>query len=296
MSVIYYHTMPDIKEYYRPTTVKEAISLLASHGKNAKILAGGTDLLVSMRSRDIVPRYIIDITGIKELSYIKEENDKGMLIGAATTIREIELSHVIKEKYHLLHEAASKMGNIQVNNSATAVGNICRASPSADMACPLLALKANVKVIGQTKTKTVPLSEFSVGSYKTVLGKDDMVTEIQIPKLAPGTGTAFLRTTRVATDLSKVNVSVVLTIKDGICKDISIVLGSVAPTLLQATAAEVILKGKKMDQKLIEESAQAAADMAHPRAGSLRASPEYKKHMARVLCRQAITTALLRAK
>ena len=113
MSIIYYHTMPDIKKYYRPTTIEKAVSLLGSHGKNTRILAGGTDLLISMRSRDIVPKYIIDITGIKELSYIKEERNQGVLIGATTTIREIELSNVIKEKYFLLHEAAYKMGAVQ---------------------------------------------------------------------------------------------------------------------------------------------------------------------------------------
>lgn len=295
MNIIYYHTLPPIADYFCPKTVESAVSLLTRYGKEAQILAGGTDLLVAMRSRKLTPSYLIDITGIVSLDYITAHREGGINIGALTTIRTIELSQVIKEKYLLLYEAAHCMGTIQVNNLATVAGNICRASPSADMACPLYALGSSVKIEGPRQTRIVSLSEFSIGSEKTALKDNELVTEIQVPELAPCSGTAFLRATRVASDLSKTNVSTVVTLKDGVCTDIRIVLGSVAPTLMRAAEAEEIIRGKKIGKTLIEKSAQAASDAAHPRSGSLRATPEYKKVLAKILTEQALTLAFKRA-
>jgi len=295
MSNIYYSTLPPIKDYFRPKFVKSATSLLTRYGKEASVIAGGTDLLVSMRSRKKRPAYLIDITGIKNLKYIKNSNKDNLKIGALTTIREIEMSELIRKKYTALYEAAHSMGTIQINNVATVGGNICRGSPSADMACPLCAFKSKVKLVDTKKSRVVPLESFSNGSDKTILAGDEILTEIQIPNLLPNTGSAFLRATRTAVDLAKVNVAVVISIENGICTYISIVLGSVAPTLMRAYAAEEVLRGKKITKNLIEKSAKAASDAAHPRIGSLRASPEYKKLLANVLTREAVSLAIQRA-
>jgi carbon-monoxide dehydrogenase medium subunit len=295
MSIIYYSTLPPLKDYFRPATVESAVSLLNRYGNEAKIIAGGTDVLVAMRSRKLAPSYLLDITGIQGLDYILEDNRGGIKIGALATVHSVELSKLIRKKYPLLYEAAHFMGNIQANNLATVAGNVCRASPSGDMACPLLALGASVQIAGFNRRHTVHLDQFSTGSEQTILKKDEIVTEIQVPGLPPGSGTCFLRTSRVASDLAKVNVSVVLTLKDGICTGTRIVLGSVAPTLMRALEAEELIKGKRLNEGLIEKSAQAAAAAAHPRTGSLRASPDYKKVLARTLTRQALTTAFERA-
>ena len=143
--------------------------------------------------------------------------------------------------------------------------------------------------------QTVSGKSISTGSGKTVLEKSELVTEVMIRPLKPHTGTAFLRAARSSADLAKVNVAVVLSVKEGICEEARIVLGSVAPTLMRAVDAEDVLKGKKIDKALAEKCGQAASDATQPRDGSLRASAEYKKVMAKVLVREAVLTAQKRA-
>ncbi len=291
----YYNTLPAFEHYFRPKTMGEVASLLASYGKGAKILAGGTDLLVLMRARALRPKCIIDIAQIPGLDYIKHGETNTLRIGALATLREVELSKIIKEDYLLLYEAIHQMATVNVKNMGTVVGNICRASPSADTAPPLLALEAEVEVVGPSETRVVPLEEFFIGPGETILKHYEVVTEVQVPKLRPGTGTAFLRVTRVAADLAKVNIASVLTIKDGTCEDAKIALGGVAPTPIRAKKAEGILRGCKLENEVIEEAARTAADETRP-ITDVRSTEEYRKELSRVLVRRAIKISWERAK
>lgn len=290
---VYHRTLPVIERYLRPKTVDEAVSFLADCGKESKILAGGTDLIVMMRGRDLTPKSIIDINGISTLDYITHK-DSVLKIGALATIRSVELSPVVKQRYLSLYEATQQMATIQVKNMGTVVGNICRASPAADTAPPLLVLEARVEVTGPAGTRSVPFDQFFTGPGKTVLGFNELVSEVQVPELRPGGGTAFLRLTRVAADLAKVNVAVALTVKDKICKDARIALGAVAPTPIRARKAEKFLCGKVLEGEVVEEVARIAVDETQP-ISDVRSTAEYRNEVSRILVKRAIWRSYERA-
>lgn len=295
MSIIYYHTMPTFEYYFRPETVEAVVSLLMRYGEEAKILAGGTDMLVLMRSRSVVPRCVVDITRLPGLDYIKKEKTGTLKIGALATLRAVELSNLVKEGYPLLNEAVTRMANTQIRNMATVVGNICRASPSADTAPPLLALEASVEISGPDESRIVPLENFFTGPGETVLKSSEMVTEIIVPKLRTNTGTAFLRATRVAADLAKVSAASVVMVEDGTCKVARIALGAVAPTPIRARAAEDLLMGNKLEDRVIEEAASLAVEESKP-ISDVRSTEEYRREICKVLVSRAIKTSLERAR
>jgi len=290
----YHTTRPKFENYFRPKTIEEAVSLRASYGKESRLLAGGTDLLPLIRNRAMMPKCVIDITDIPGLDYIKIDKTGALSIGALATIKAVEQSEIVKEAYPLLSEAAHQMGTTQLRNMGTIVGNICRASPSADTASPLLALKASVEIVGPNEKRVVLLEEFFTGPGETLLDDSEMVTEIRVPKLPPGTGTAFLKLTRVAHDLAKINAASVLTVENGVCQDARIALGGVAPTPIRARKAEQVLRGNKLDDERIETAARTAAEETRP-ITDLRSTAEYRKEMSKVTVRQALKISWERA-
>lgn len=293
MNTLYDKTMSSCESYFHPKTVAEAVSLLTNYGREAKVLAGGTDLLNLIRNRVLMPRYIIDIKRIAELNYIDYNKKNGLRIGALATISALGVSKIVKDEYPILHEAVCQMGSTQVRNMATVGGNLCRASPSADMVPPLLALNAVVKIAGRKKTKVVPLDEFFIGPGETILKYYEILTEIQVPRLPVGSGSAFLKKTRVAVDLAKVNIASVLIVKNGVCEEARIALGGIAPTPIRAHRTEDVLKGKRPVAKIIEEAAEIAADETKP-ITDIRSPADYRKELTKVLVRRAIMMSLQR--
>jgi carbon-monoxide dehydrogenase medium subunit len=269
-------------------------SLLDRYGENASILAGGTDLLVLMRSRAIVPNCIVDITGVSELDYIKQGDSDALNIGALTTLRAVELSKSIREGYPLLYEAVSQMATTQVRYMGTVAGNICRASPSADTAPPLLVLDASVEIAGSKQNRVVPIADFFVAPGETVLKHNEMVTGVQIPKLEANTGTAFLRLTRVAADLTKVSAASAVTIKDGMCQKARIALGGVAPTPIRAKKTEEFLTGKKLDDEVIEKAASLVTEEISP-ISDVRSTSEYRMETSKLLVSRVLKLCKERA-
>jgi carbon-monoxide dehydrogenase medium subunit len=294
MGIIYYTTLPALKYYFQPETVGDAVSLLTTYGERAKILAGGTDLLVLMRSRALRPECIIDITRIPELKHISYRDEDGLRIGAIATLRAVELSEVVKDRYPALYEAVQQMGSTQVKNMGTVAGNLCRASPAADTAPPLFVLEAEVRIAGPVETRIVPLESFFIGPGQTVLQHYEMVTEIVVPGVPAGTGMAFLRTTRVAADLAKVNAAAAVTVKNGVCEDARIALGGVAPTPIRARKAEEVLKGEKLGDGVVQQAAETAAAETRP-IDDVRSTAEYRRQLSKVLVRRAIRLSKERA-
>ena len=284
-------------EYFEPETVKEALSLLGKYQGKARILAGGTDLVVMMREREIRPQYIINLGRIPGLSYINL-NGKGLRIGALTTIAELEHSPVLKQNYRIIHQAASQLAIIAIRNMATIGGNLCNAAPSADMAPPLLALKASVKLAGTNGERIIPLEEFFTGPGITTLKSGELMVEIQAPPLPEHTAGVYLKHgVKEAAGLAVVGVAVIVTlgIKNNVFGDVSIALGAVAPTPIRVKSAEDILKGQKIDDKLIEQAAQVASNSSSP-IDDVRTSAEYRREMVNIRIRQAIKQALELAK
>lgn len=269
--------------YFEPATLAEAAALLSG---GAQALAGGTDLLVELKEQLRSAERVVNIKKIRGLGGLSYDARAGLRIGALATAREVEISPIVLEKYPSLAQAARELGSIQVRNRATIVGNLCRASPSADTAPPLIADGAVAKIHGLEGERTVALEEFFTGPGKTVLAAGELVTEIVVPPPAPGTGKVYLKHgRRKAMELATVGVAVTLN------SDIRIVLGAVAPTPIRARDAEALLRGKDLDDALIEQAAEAAMREARP-ISNVRASAEYRREMVKVLTRRALAQAL----
>ena len=277
-------------DYLEPKTIDEACSLLAKYKDKARVIAGGTDLLVSMKTRDITPQYIVNIKAIPDLDGISYSQKEGLKLGALTTLRDIERSPVIRERFPILADAAHQTGTPHIRNVGTVGGNLCNAAPSADTAPPLIGLGAKVKIRGVQGERTVALEDFFLGPGESVLQPGEILTEILVPNQPPHTRGAYLkRPTRTIMDIAVVGVAVVITLgaKGTNVIDAGIVLGAVAPTPIRARKAEAIIMGKTIQDELIDRAAQAAAEEAKP-ISDVRGSADYRKEMVRVLVNRAI--------
>jgi len=272
-------------EYFEPATLGEATQLLSGGGH---VLAGGTDLLVEMKEQLRRVDRVVNIKKIPGMAGLAYDEREGLRIGALVTAREVELSSIVKEKYSGLVQAVRELGSIQVRNRATIVGNVCRASPSADTLPPLIADAAVAEIHAASGTRKVLLEEFFTGPGKTVLGADELMTAIVLPLPAPRTGKVYIKHgRRKAMELATVGVAVSITLNS----EARVVLGAVAPTPIRARKAEEVLQGRTLNEELIEKAAQAAADESRP-ISNVRASAGYRRDMVRVLTRRALEQAM----
>lgn len=297
-------------EYFKPKTIEEALTLLAQYGEKAKLIAGGTDVIVMMKQKTMAPDVLISLQGIPGLDQIK--NNGSLSIGPMVTHRMIEKSELIKKDFSALADAARWLGSIQIRNVATIGGNICTAAPSADTATPLLALGTQVKIKSLKEERSVPLEEFFKGPGETVLKTGELIKELIIPKPLPNTGSAYYKLQRrLALDLPILGVSVLLSLDKNkvtcsdmlcttspissllhkmeedqiICKEVRIALGVAAPTPMRAFKAEALLRGKKLSDELLEQTAETAVKEAQPR-DSIRGEAWYRKDMIKVLVKR----------
>ena len=278
-------------EYFAPSTLSDAISLLAQYNGNAKIFAGGTDLLIQMKQRKLTPEYLIDIKNISELNYIKYNEDEGLKIGALVTHSSLANSEIIQEKFNILAEASLAVGSVQTRNKGTIVGNICTSSPSADTPPALIALDARLKLISAKGERIVKIKDFFTDPFKNILKETELLTEIQVPNLPPNSGGAYLWLPKItAVDETLVGVGVVITVEDltnKICANARIGLGSVAPTPIRAKMAEKFLKGKRIEDIICKQAGEIAANEASPRSRA-----EYRREMVKVFVKRALGKAL----
>jgi len=282
-------------ELFEPRTVEETLRLLSMYGAKAKVMAGGVDLVMKMRLRQLLPEYVVSVQGIPGLDYVEGDGERGLRIGALATLREIELSSVVQREYGVLYEGIKSIHTLQVKIMGTAVGNLCVATPASDVATPLFVLGAKLKIAGTTPEKVVPIEDFYIAVGKTVLEPNEIVTEIVVPSTPAGAGGAFLKLGKTKVDIPKVNVAVMVAVTDNTCREAKIALGSVAPTVIRATKAEEALAGGKLEDKIIARAAEAAAEEAKP-ITDVRSTAEYRKEIVRVLVKDAIEKAVERAK
>ena len=281
-------------EYLRPRSLAEAISLLGKYGNKAKVLAGGTDLLIDMKLLRKRPEYLGDITGINELKGITS-NEKELRIGAITLLSEIGNSRLIQDRYAALFEATSEMATTQIRNLATIGGNLCNASPAADTAPPLIVLEAKAEIASQSGIRTVPLEEFFTGPGETVLTAGDILTAILIPAPAQHMGTSFIKISRTASDLAILNVAVALITDNNTCREVRIALGAVAPTPIRAKKAEDILTNRELTQDTIEKAASTVTEEIKP-ISDVRSTSDYRRDVAAVITKRALLRAYERSK
>ncbi len=285
------HILPEF-EYLAPRTVEEAIKLLSKYGEEAKVLAGGTDLLVRMKQGVLRPKYVISINRIKELNFIEDRGDH-VAIGAATKLRALEKSGLIKELFPALHEAVKSMGGVQIRNMGTIGGNLCNASPAADTAPPLLVFEAEVVIAGPNGRRVVPITRFFTGPGRTVMARNELLVEVRVPKPVKPTGSAFIKIARVAMDLAKVNIAVTLRMSGDAVEDVKVALGSVAPTPLRAYRTEEFLKGKELTEEVMWEAARIVRTEVKP-ITDIRSTAEYRREVSGVILVDALRKAMKR--
>jgi aerobic carbon-monoxide dehydrogenase medium subunit len=283
-------------QYLEPKNIKEAVSLLNKYDSQARVIAGGTDLMVKMKNKVLKPDYVIELEHISRLDYLKFTRKIGLLIGALTKISSLEYSPLVKENYTILANAAGLLGSMAVRNLATLGGNICNAAPSAETAPALICLGAQARMVGPEGERIVPVEAFFTGPGKTVLGKGEILIEIQVPPPIPGAKSIYFKhSPRGAMDLAVVGIAVVASFTGEVITDIKIALGAVAPTPIRALKAEEVVKGKPLTEAMIKECAiTAAAETCC--ISDVRASAGYRQEMVRVFTRRALETIVQEGK
>ena len=282
--------------YVAPSTVEEAVSMLAGASGAAKVLSGGTDLLVQLRSGRAKPGLIVDIKKIPGISGIREQ-DGAFVIGAATSGAVIGENDALRQAWPGLVEAANLIGSTQVQGRASLAGNLCNASPAADSVPALIAARATCVVAGANGRREVPVESIATGPGRTSLKAGEFIVEFHLPKRPPRSADAYLRfIPRTEMDIAVVGAGVSVTLDpDGACTDARVVLGAVAPTAVLVAEAATALIGRTLD-----ETALAALDQAARRAckpiDDKRGTIEYRTKVAGVMARRAATIAFERAR
>lgn len=283
--------MPDF-DYYAPATLPEACSLLAELGPEARVLAGGTDLLVKMKQGLVAPPAVVSLKNLDELREIRWEPGRGLVIGALATHNDLVDSPIVQEHFFSLSEAAHQLANNQVRHRGTVGGNLVNAIPSADLPPLLIALDATVTLVGKSSSRTVNLSDFFTGPSCCVLTPaDEIVTEVVVPE-QDTTGSTYIKFgLRRSGALAVVGVAAAVTMAGDVIERARIALGAVFKTPVRAFSAEVMLVGKTWSDELLLEVSEEAACCSLP-ISDIRATAEYRLDMVKVFTRRALKRAI----
>ena len=280
-------------EYERATSVEGAIASLGRHDGEARIIAGGHSLLPMMKLRLASPAHLIDINDLEgELSYIREEGD-ALAIGALTRHVELLESELLAARFPAFRDAEQVIADPVVRNRGTIGGSLCQADAAEDLSAVCAALKARVVIRGPEETRVVPMGEFHLGPWMTVVGGDELVTEVRLP-LKPGAGSAHEKVERRAGDWAIAAASAAVWMEGDTIADAGIGLSAVGPVTIEPTRAEELLRGSVPSDDLIEQAAAIAAEECSPIADT-RGPVDYKRHLAGVLTKRALRRATARA-
>lgn len=280
-------------EYLAPRNVEEVCDLLAAYGGEARLLAGGTDLLLQMRRRETIPKYVIGLKGVAELAYVRQQADGALAVGAMTTVQTFVTSVLIRTKYGLLSDVAGGIGGVELRNVATVGGNLAGALPCADFPPALIALGAKAKLTSRQGERFVPIEDMFPRFGMTVARPDELLTEIQLPRVPSFSGGTYLKFhDRQSMDMTTVGVSAFVTWDEEsrTFRDVKIGLSSSAPVPMRARKAEAVLRGRACADDVLEEAALAVCDEAAPRT-SWRATREFRFELLRSLTKRAVRNA-----
>jgi carbon-monoxide dehydrogenase medium subunit len=281
-------------DYQEPTTLKKAFSLLEKYGDDARVMAGGTSLLIMMRQRLLTPKVVISLGRIPKFDKLTYNSKEGLRIGAGAHHRDIELSPAVKRHYPLLQETFRKVAQPRIRNMGTVGGNLAAGDPLTDPGASLIALDAEVTLTSSKGHRTVRLDEFFIDYYQTALEPGELLTEIHVPP-PQRPGWAHIKfTPRSVEDFATVGVAITVKARAGTCEDIRLGLNSVGPTIVHAKRAEAVLRGRPISDALLQEIGEVASSECDP-IDDNRGSAEYKREMVKVLVRRAAREALQRA-
>jgi carbon-monoxide dehydrogenase medium subunit len=280
-------------DYLEPTTLEEALALLSKHGDEARVIAGGTSLIIWMRQRLLMPKLVIGLARISEFDRITFDDRNGLRIGAGARHRDIERSTVIQEKYPLLHDTFRKVAQPRIRNMATIGGNLAVGDPLTDPGASLIALDAEVTLLSSRGERILPLEDFFVDYYQTALQHDELLSEIRVPPPKWPRWSHIKFTPRSVEDFATVGVALTIRAGSGICEDVRLGLNSVSSRIIRAARAEEVLRGKPINETVLREMGEIASTEVDPMDDN-RGSAEYKREMVKVLVRRAAGEALAR--
>ncbi len=280
-------------EYRTPKSLKEVHANLKEFGSDAKLVAGGTALIIMMKQRLLRPSCLISLRSVRGLNGIELQNG-GLRIGGLATHRQLETSPLIRRRLPMLAETYHHVATLRVRNMATVGGGLAHADPNQDPPPSLIALGANLKATSANGSRVIPMDEFFKDYYETVLNPDELITEVMVPKLPSNSGAAYIKfLPRTADDYATVSAAAVLTLdkSNKTVADVRIALGSVGVTPIRATAAEAVLRGQPLKTEAFAEAGEKAKEAVDP-ISDFRGSAGYKKDMAAVFVRRALERAL----
>jgi carbon-monoxide dehydrogenase medium subunit len=282
-------------EYYVPDSIDQALHLLYEHGDRAKLLAGGQSLVPAMNFRVVQPGVLIDLNRIEELQYVREEN-AALHVGAMTRERVLEFDPVISKKTPLLAEVMPHVAHPQIRNRGTLGGSLANADPAAELPVIMLALGACLKVRNVEGERWVDAPNFFTGIFTTDMAADEMLVEIELPETELRTGWSFMEVAPRAGDYALMGVAALVTLdENGRCQNVRLVYLNAGDGPVDAREAANLLEGEKPDAASLGEAAELASQKEINPFGNIHASPDFQRHLARVLTRKTLTLAIERA-
>jgi CO/xanthine dehydrogenase FAD-binding subunit len=272
-------------ELFEPRHLLEAVTILTEFGGRARILAGGTDLMVEMREGRARPEYLVDIKGLDDLKGITGSKDGSIVVGALTTLRALERSAIVRQNFPILYDAVRQMGSVQIRSRGTIGGNLCNAHASADGTAALLALGARLRIHGPQGPREIALEDFFSGPHKMALHAGEILTHIYLSAVTPESGGAYAKfTVRNSMDPALIGVGVFLETEQAgaVCQAARISLATTGPKPERARRAEATLRGQRLSEELFTQAGEVASAEANVRS-SWRAPEDYARHLIRVV-------------
>lgn len=286
---------PAAFEYRVPDSIEQVLTLLHEHADTAKILAGGQSLVPAMNFRIVQPAMLIDLNRVKELAYVREDGDC-LRIGAMTRERVLEFDPQISKRSPLLHEATPNIAHPQIRNRGTIGGSIVNADPAAELPVLMLALNARLRAQSSAGERWVGAKEFFVGMFTTALEPDEVLVEIELPFLSPRTGWSFMEVAPRAGDYALMGVACLITLDDsGTCSHAKLVYLNAGDGPVDAQEAAESLVGQPLNDALIASAAEHAGEKEIAPTGNIHTSPEFQRHLAKVLTKKTLKQAIERA-
>jgi len=281
--------IPAAFDYAAPASLEEAMALLAGHPDDAKLIAGGHSLLPLMKLRLATPQLLVDLGKIPDLRYIEEKGDH-LAIGAMTTHYQVSISEAVRRRAGLLADSAAVVGDMQVRNRGTVGGSLAHADPASDLPAAALALGAQLVARSRSGERVIAAADFFQDIWTSALEPEEILTEVRIP-FQDGKAQAYEKFRQRAGDWAIVGAAVSVARRNGTIDRADVILTNVGPTPVRARAVESALQGQPVSPEVVRAAAEQAADGLDP-APELKASPDYKRHLARVLTRRALERAL----